>query len=284
MISHILATLGRAKYFSTLDLKSGYWQVELDERDKERSAFSCHKGLFHWNVMPFGLTNAPGVFQELMSIVLQGQGDHALAYLDDVLVFSETREQHLEHLQKVFDSLRQHNLKLKPSKCTFFQKETKYLGFRIGQEGIQPDPDKVTAIQTVAAPKTVRQVRGFIGMCSYYRRFIPNFSSIAEPLINLTRKWAKFKWDDTCQNAFEKLKGCLADMVILAYPDPNKEYNLYTDASDYAIGACLTQKVFDPQEQKEVEKPIHFLSHKLSETQTRWSTIEKEAYSIHYAL
>ena len=284
VIEHTIATLGRAKYFSTLDLKSGYWQVALDEKDKEKTAFTCHYGLFSFNCLPFGLSNGPAVFQELMSIVLQGQERHALAYLDDVLVFSETKEQHLEHLQQVLNALRRHNLKLKPAKCKLFQEETQYLGFRIGQKGVQADPDKISAIWTVPAPKTVRQVRGFIGMCSYYRRFIPDFSSIAEPLINLTRKRTRFKWDDSCEKSFESLKQKLAEKVTLVYPDPNKAYKLYTDASDHAIGACLTQESWDEKEKCAVEKPVHFLSHKLSDTQTRWSTIEKEAYAIHYAL
>ena len=284
VIDDILASLGSAKFFSKLDLKSGYWQVQLHEDDKEKSAFTCHRGLFQFNVMPFGLANAPGVFQELMSIVLQGQEDFALAYLDDILVFSNTVEDHLEHIKQVLGSLRKHNLKLKPAKCEFFKRETQYLGFRISDKGIQPDYDKVMAIKAVVTPTTVRQVRGFIGMCSYYRRFIPGFSSLAEPLIRLTRKYARFLWDDTCQVAFDCLKKALADMVTLAYPDPNKDYKLYTDASDFCIGACLTQQVYDETEMTEVEKPIYFLSHKLSDTQTRWSTIEKEAYAIHYAL
>ena len=149
---------------------------------------------------------------------------------------------------------------------------------------MQPDFDKVNAIESVVTPTTVRQVRSFIGMTSYYRRFIRNFSSIAEPLINLTRKYARFQWDDTCQAAFDSLKMKLAEMVILPYPDPNKDYKLYTDASDQSIGACLSQMVYDRRHKKEVEKPIYFISHKLSDTQTRWSPIEKEAYAIHYAL
>jgi len=284
VIDDILASLGSAKYFSKLDLKSGYWQVELEEEDKEKTAFTCHRGLFQFNVMPFGLANAPGIFQELMSVVLEGQEEYALAYLDDILIFSDTVEDHIKHIQEVLGSLRGHNLKLKPAKCEFFKKETQYLGFRISSKGIQPDYDKVKAIQAVVNPSTVREVRGFIGMCSYYRRFIPDFSSIAEPLINLTRKYARFQWDDTCQVAFVRLKNMLSDMVILAYPDPNKDYRLYTDASNFSIGACLTQRVYVELEDKEIEKPIYFLSHKLSDTQTRWSTIEKEAYAIHYSL
>ena len=284
LIEHILATLRNAKYFSKLDLKSGFHQVELDEDSKQKTAFACHNGLFQWNVMPFGLANAPGIFQELMSIVLQGLECYSLAYLDDVLIFSSSKEEHLAHLQKVFDRLRSHNLKLKPSKCEFFNEETQYLGFRISNKGIQPDPEKVRAIEAVQPPKTVREVRGFLGMCSYYRRFIPEFSSIAESLTNLTRKGVKFVWDDRCQNAFVKLKQGLAKEVILAYPDPSKPYKLYTDASDLAIGASLTQEVYDPELRRTIEKPIHFISHKLSDTQTRWATIEKEAFAIHFAL
>ena len=219
VIDDILASLGSAKYFSKLDLKSGYWQVELHEDDKEKSAITCHRGLFHFNVMPFGLTNAPGVFQELMSIVLRGQEDFALAYLDDMLIFSNSIGDHLKHIDRVLSSLQEHNMKLKPSKCEFFEKETQYLGFKISEDGVQPDFDKVKAIESVVTPTTVRQVRSFIGMTSYYRRFIRNFSDIAEPLINLTRKYARFQWDDTCQAAFDSLKMKLVEMVILVSRD-----------------------------------------------------------------
>ena len=220
VIDDILARLGKAKYFTTLDLKSGYWQVLMDERDREKTAFACHRGLFEFLVMPFGLSGAP---------------------------------------------------------------PTKYLGFTINGEGIQPDPEKVEAIREMAAPSNVREVRGFIGTCSYYRRFIPNFSEIAQPHIELTKKFARFKWTVQCQKAFDYLKDSLTVVPLLVYPDTQKPYVLYTDASDTCIGAVLTQKGEDG-EGKEVEKPIYFLSHKLSDTQCRWSTIEKEAYAIHYSL
>ena len=190
LIDDILALLGKAKYFTSLDLKSGYWQVLMDEADKEKTAFACHCGLFEFNVMPFGLSNAPAIFQELMSIVLQGLGHFATAYLDDILIYSETVDQHLHHLQQVFDRLREHGLKLKLKKCSFLRSETTYLGFIISSEGIKPDPQKVEAIKSLPPPTCVREVRSFIGMGSYYRRFIPNFSEIAEPVIALTRKYA----------------------------------------------------------------------------------------------
>ena len=277
-IDDILSQLGEAKYFTTLDLKSGYWQVRLDEESKKKTAFTCHKGLFQFNVMPFGLSNAPAVFQELMNIVLQGCEEFSTAYLDDILIFSSSIEEHLKHIQTVFDRIREHGLKLKLKKCTFFETETEYLGFIISKEGVKPDSKKVEAIKTLPRPKNVRQVRGFIGMCSYYRRFIPNFSAIAEPLLRLIRKYARFSWDKDCQTAFDFLRDSLTVVPLLAFPDPRLGYVLYTDASDTCIGACLTQTT-DGE-----EKPIYYLSHKLTPTQRRWAVIEKEAFAIHYSL
>ena len=278
LIDDILTLLGSAKYFSTLDQKSGYWQVLLESSSKEKTAFTCHRGLFQFNVMPFGISTAPALFQELANIVLQGCESYATAYLDDIIIFSKTADEHCEHIQDVFNRLRNHGLKLKLKKCKFFQQETDYLGFVINREGVKPDPKKVEAIRNMPAPTTVRQVRGFMGIGSYYRRFLPNFSKIAEPLIYLTRKHARFKWTKECQKAFDFLKDSLTVVPLLSYPDPNKPYKLYTDASDTCIGACLTQT------DDEVEKPIYFLSHKLSQSQVKWSTIEKEAFAIHYAL
>ena len=279
LIDDILALLGNATCFSALDLRSGYWQVQLEDSSKEKTAFTCHKGLFQFNVMPFGLNGAPAVFQELMNIVLQGCEDFAIAYLDDILIFSKTHQEHLKHLQVVFNKLREHGLKLKLKKCAFFQEETEYLGYIISKDGVKPDPKKVEVIRKLPEPKTVKEIRGFIGMCSYYRKLVPNFSKIAEPLIQLTKKYARFKWTEECQKAFDFLKDSLTVVPFLAYPDTNKPYVLYTDASNTCIGACLTQKTDQGE-----EKPIYFLSHKLSPTQTRWSTIEKEGFAIHYAL
>ena len=287
VIDDILALLGKAKYFTSLDLKSGYWQVLMNESDKEKTAFACHRGLFEFNVMPFGLSNAPAVFQELMSVVLQGLGDFAIAYLDDILVFSPTLEDHLQHLDTIFDRLRKHDLKLKLKKCNFLESETNYLGFIIGKDGIKPDPKKVEAIRSLPIPTCVREVRSFIGMSSYYRRFIPNFSEIAEPIIALTKKHAHYKWSAKHDEAFQYLKDSLSVVPLLAYPDTNKPYTLYTDASGTCIGACLTQSCDVAEDiipNVSNEKPIYYLSHKLSKTQCKWSTVEKEAYAIHFAL
>ena len=286
-IDFIIGNLGKAKYFTTLDLKSGFWQVQMDEKSKPKTAFACHKGLFQFNVMPFGLCNAPAVFQELMSVVLQGCEEFATAYIDDILIWSPDAESHRKHIQIVMNRIRQHNLRLKLKKCSFFKSETAYLGFTISDKGVQPDPKKVKVIQALSSPRTVREIRSFIGMAGYYRRFIPKFSHVAEPLIALTKKNARFRWSKECEQSFEILKGHLATLPLLAYPDPNKPYILYTDASDSCIGACLTQPSDDKTEflpNCPNEKPLFFLSHKLSDTQSRWSVIEKEAYAIYFAL
>ena len=275
----MLALLGKAKYFTSLNLKSCYLQVLMDEADKEKTAFACHCGLFEFNVMPFGLSNAPAIFQELMSIVLQGLCHFATAYLDDILIYSETVDQHLHYLQQVFDRLREHGLKLKVKECSFLRSQKTYLGFIINFEGIKPDPQKVEAIKFLQQLTCVQEIRSFIDMGSYYCRFIPNFSEIAEPVIALTRKHAQFKWTDECQSAFEYLKQSLTVVLLLAYPDPNRPYTLYTDTSNSCIGACLTQACEDEENilpNVKNEKPIYYLSHKLSKTQCKWSTINKE--------
>jgi hypothetical protein len=287
VIDDILALLGKSNWFTSLDLRGAYWQILMDDADKEKTAFACFKGLFEFNVLPFGLSGAPGVFSELMSIVLEGL-EFAIAYLDDILIFSETLEEHMRHIQIVMDRLREHHLKLKLKKCSFLQSETSYLGFKIGKDGVKPNPEKVQVIRSLPVPRTVKDVRSFIGAASFYRRFIPNFSEIAEPMIKLTKKYARFVWSDECQTAFEYLKESLSVVPLLAYPDTRKSYVLYTDASDTCIGACLSQPcdelVDEPIPGVRNERPIYFLSHKLSPTQTKWSTIEKEAYAIHFAL
>ena len=279
-IDDILASLEGSKYFTSLDLKSGYWQIAMaDQESIDKTAFTCFLGLYSWNVLPFGLTNAPALFSELMNKVLQGiQHKFAIAYIDDVIIFSKTFEEHLKHIEDVFDRLRKAGLKLKMSKCDFLKQEVKYLGHIVSASGIQPDQSKVEVIRELKPPTTVKGVRSFIGMCSYYRRFIPNFAKIAKPLTELTKKNARFIWTDECQKSFETLRVVLTDAPILAYPDTNKPYKLYTDASNHSIGAALIQ------ETEQGERVIQYLSHQLNKSQLNWPIIEKEAYAIVYAV
>ena len=278
-IDDLLASLGGSQYFTCLDLKSGYWQIAMDEESKEKTAFTCFLGLNQFRVMPFGLNCAPSYFSELMNKVLSGiQHKFTLAYLDDIIIYSKTFDEHIEHIKAVFSRLRAAGLKLKMSKCEFLKREVNYLGHLVSASGIKPDPQKVSAIQNLGAPSTVKDVRSFIGMCSYYRRFIPNFAKIAKPLTELTKKNRRFDWSDQCQTAFETLRTALTTAPILAYPDINKPYILYTDASDYAIGAALVQDTATG------ERVIQYLSHQLNETQQRWPVIEKEGYAIIYSV
>ena len=276
-IDDILARLGNSKYFTSLDLKSGYWQIPMDEKDKEKTAFISHKGQFQFNKMPFGLCNAPSYFCELMEKVV-GDLSFTIAYLDDLIIYSETEQEHIEHIREVFVRLREADLKLKRKKCEFFKKELKYLGHIIDKRGVRPDDDKLESIRSLERPTNVTEVRSFIGMCSFYRKFIQNFSKIAEPLTKLTRKHSSFEWNLECQHAFDELKSKLGSAEILAFPDLTKDYILYTDASDSCIGAVLAQN-FD-----EGERPIQYLSHQLSNTQKRWPIIQKEAFAIVYAI
>ncbi|CAG2257258.1 Transposon Ty3-G Gag-Pol polyprotein,Transposon Ty3-I Gag-Pol polyprotein [Mytilus edulis] len=254
LIDDLLASVGKAKVMTSLDLKSGYYQVKVKESDKEKTAFVCHKGLFEFNVLPFGLASGPSLFSELVTEVLQGLEHFSTAYIDDILIFSETEEEHLGHIQQVFDRLRQHKLKLKLKKCNFLQNETNYLGFIISKDGLKPDPEKVKAIQGMKAPSNVREVRGLIGCLSYYRRFVPSFSKIAEPIVALTRKNKVFNWTTTCQEAFEKLRDELVKVPLLAYPDLNKPYVLYTDASDSCVDHKPLKYILEsPMQNKKIQ-------------------------------
>ena len=279
-IDDILASLGGAKYFSKMDLKSGYWQIQMDDESRPKTAFITHMGLFEFNKMPFGLCNAPSIFQDLMNNVLQGLlFKFALAYLDDIIVYSRSFEEHLEHLDQVFERLLQADLKLKLSKCEFFMQQLQFLGHMVSANGIQPDFDKVKAICNMPPPKCVKDIRAFIGMCGYYRRYIPNFAHVAGPLISLTRKNAVFTWSPACEQAFQTLKTWLTNSPVLIHPDLNKPYRVYTDASDYAVGAILAQLGDDGE-----KHVVHYLSQQLSRTQRKWATIEKEAWAVVTAL
>ena len=279
-IDDIFASLASSKWFTSLDLRSGYHQVALaTESDKDKTTFTCHRGLFRYRAMPFGLSNAPSLFQELMSVVLEGLQDFAIAYLDDIIIFSPDLDSHLAHIEQVFKRLADNNLKMKASKCSFLQSQLNYLGHIVSKDGIMPDPAKVKVVRSIQELHNVTQVRGYLGLCSYYRRFISNFSKIAEPLINLTRKNVEFDFNQACKDSLEQLKEALTHAPVLAYPCPDLPYNLYTDASDSTVGAVLTQKF------EEGERPIHYISHRLSKSQRKgWSVIQKELFGIRYSL
>ena len=243
-ITEILDQLGNAKYFSTLDLASGYHQIPMKEEHKNRTAFSTPHGHYEFNRMPFGLKNAPATFQRLMNTVLTGlQGLQCLVYLDDIVIYGATLKEHNERLTAVFRRLRQNNLKLQPNKCEFLRKEVMYLGHVITEDGIRPVPTKLRAVRDFPVSKKVKDIQSFIGLAGYYRKFIPDFSKIAKPLTILTKKSESFVWGAEQQNAFQMLKEKLTTAPVLNYPDFQREFLVTTDASDYAIGAVLSQGV-----------------------------------------
>ena len=242
-IDDLLDALHGTKWFSTLDLKSGYWQVPIVEQDKEKTAFrTSSRQLFEFNQVPFGLCNAPATFSRLMDRVLAGlHWETCLFYLDDIIVFSSTWEEHLARLREVFERLRHAKLKLGAAKCTFAAKEVSYLGHRVTEEGLLPDPSLLAAIRDLPPPKTATEVRSFLGLAGYYRRYVKGFAAIAAPLHALTRKDALFHCSEDCQAAFDQLKARLTTSPITAFPDFSQEFRLYTDASTAGLGAILAQ-------------------------------------------
>ena len=274
-ITEILDQLGKARYFSTLDLASGFQQIPLREEDKEKTAFSNHLGHFHYNTMPFGLKGAPSTFQRLMNTVLTGlQGIKCFVYLDDIVVHGDSLSTHNYKLKEILERLREHNLKLHPDKCEFLRREVTYLGHIITEDGVKPDPKKVEKVQDFPKPKTTKELKGFLGLAGYYRRFIPQFSSIASPLHALLKKNVPYEWGAKQQEAFERLKEILTTEPILQFPDFSQKFILTTDASNEALGCVLSQGQIGK------DLPIAYASRTLNKAEKSYSTIEKELLSI----
>lgn len=274
-IDDTLDMLSGMQWFTTLDLKSGYWQVELDQKDKEKTAFSTGKGLWQFNVMPFGLCNAPATFERLMEIVLAGLiGEACLVYLDDVIIVGKDFESHNKNLLQVLNKIKAANLRLSPKKCSFFKKEVKYLGHIVSSKGIQTDPDKIKAIEDWPKMQNKKEVRSFLGLCSYYRRFIKNFSDIAKPLNRLTEEKSQFIWNKECEAAFKELKRRLCNTPILGYPDTTNEFIVDTDASNCGIGGVLSQR----KGQQEIV--IAYFSKSLSKPERNYCVTRKELLAV----
>ena len=215
-IDEILSKLGGAKYISTFDLKSCFFNVPLDKKSKEYTSFTTLKGQFAFNRAPFGLRISPSYFVELMQLALDGLDEFCTFYVDDIIVWSNSLEEHLKHINMLFERLRNHKLKLKLKKCQFMKAESNHLGFIVTSSGVKPDPEKVRAIRTLGPPTNVKECRSSVALCSYYRRFVPNFAKISEPIVALTKKYARFKWTEEAQKAFEYMKESLTVIPQLA--------------------------------------------------------------------
>lgn len=275
-IDDTLDALSGNKWFSTLDMRSGYWQCDLEESDREKTAFAIPgSGLWQFKVLCFGLSGAPATFERLVERIFSGlTWKICLVYLDDIIVYSKDFEEHLRNLREVCDRLRQSNLKLHPGKCVLTRSEVTFLGHRVTQDGIRTDEAKISAVRDWPVPKNVKDTRSFIGFCSYYRRFVKDFAIVAKPLHKLTEKGSKFNWSVDCQEAFTKLKELLITAPVLGYPLDKGEFTLDCDASFYGMGAVLSQM------QDGIEKPIAYYSKTFSKCEKNYCVTRKELLAI----
>jgi Retroviral aspartyl protease./Reverse transcriptase (RNA-dependent DNA polymerase)./Integrase core domain. len=278
-IDDILDSLGRAKFFSILDLFSGFHQVSLHPDSRDITSFSTEQGSYRFKTLPFGLNLAPNSFARMMSIAFSGLNPTtSFLYLDDIIVIGASEDHHLKNLTSVFDTLRKHNLKLNPNKCRFFRKEVTFLGHKCTDKGILPDNSKFSVINQYPRPTDKDAVKRFIAFCNYYRRFIKNFANIAYPLNVLTRKRTDFIWSDECEQAFKTLKNSLIKPPILQYPDFDKQFIVTVDAAKHGSGAILSQ-VTDNN-----DLPVAFASMAFTKGELNKSVIEKELTAIHWAI
>ena len=275
LISELLDSLNGAQFFSSMDLASGYWQIKMHPNSIEKTTLVSKYGSFAFNVMPFGLVGAPATFQSLMDRIFGDlQWKNLCVYFDDIFVFSKTFKEHIQHLREVFTRLRRYQLQAKLSKCQFLRKELIFLGYQVTREGIAADPARVKHVQEWGTPKRAKDVRAFVGLCSYYRRFVPHFASIAEPLHRLMGKNAEFKWSAEADAAFKRLKEKLTSAPVLAAPDWTQPFILHTDASKFGLGAVLAQSINGE------ERVIAYASKSLNKAQQNYTTSDRECLAI----
>lgn len=267
--------LVKGRYFTKIDLRAGYWQVRIAKGDESKTTVVTRYGSFEFLVMPFCLTNAPATFCNLMNDVLYEYLDKfVVVYLDDIVVFSQTLEEHVQHLRLVFTKLREHELYVKKEKCEFCTEEIVFLGHVLGRGEIRMDPRKVEAVLGWTAPSKVPELRSFLGLANYYRRFIKGYSKLVAPLTDLLRKDCPWTWGAEQEEAFQRVKEALASEPVLRLPDFSAPFEVHTDASDRAIGGVLVQG----------KHPVAYESRKLKECEQRYTTHEKEMTAVVHCL
>ncbi|GBG64203.1 hypothetical protein CBR_g40903 [Chara braunii] len=278
-IDDLLDRVQGCKYYTKIDLKSGYHQIAIKLEDQHKTTFQTRYGLYEFVVMPFGLCNAPGTFQHAMNRIFHDHLDKfVVVYLDDILIFSKSAEEHAQHVETVLSLLRQHKYKINLQKCEFGRAKILYLGHEVSAEGIRREDAKVASIRDWPRPQTVTEVRSFLGMCGYYRNFVKNYSTIASPLTDLTRLDTPWDWSDECEDAFKRLKHALMNHEVLMVPDPQKSFIVTTYASQCDIGAVLAQ-----QDGKKL-RPIEYMSKKMPSKKLAKSTYERELYALYKTL
>lgn len=278
-ISEIFQNLSGKSLFSTIDLNSGYFQVNLHEKDRAKTAFTTEQGRYEFLKCPFGLRNAPNIFARLMQAAMSDLlGSHCLLYMDDIIIYGQTLQDHLQKLDSVLARLGEVGLTIKLKKCNFLQEKIKYLGNEVSKDGISIHSDHFLPIKACKAPNNRKEVQKFLGLVSYFRNFIPNFAQICEPITRLLKKEAKFNWGEEAQEAFARIKLEILSAGRLIYPDFSKPFIIQSDASGKNIGAGLYQSRDD------VVYPIYFVSRCLSKTEMNYSTTKRELLAIHFAL
>lgn len=279
LIDEILAQFNGTKYYTIFDGVEGYHQFRLDPDSIGKSAITTPFGNFAPTVVTFGLKNAPSFFQRQMATILKGHEAYCMVYLDDIIIFSATFEEHLIHIKQVLAALRKVNFKIKRSKCRWAQSEVHFLGHKVTRDGLAPNPETVKRIVESGVPKNLKQLRGFLGLSGYYRKFIKGYSDIARPLHDLTKNDVKFEFGAKQVEAFEKLKAAIVSPPVLAYPNLEKPFILETDASGIGIGAVLSQVGEDGK-----EHPVAFFSKSLNSAQQNYATVDREALAIYAAI
>ncbi|GAN11692.1 endonuclease and reverse transcriptase activity [Mucor ambiguus] len=275
LIPDLLEKLRGYKYFTSMDLKSGFWQLPLNSEDgsSKRTAFQANGSLYEFTSLPYGISTGPSSFARLMSIVLKGL-PRTCNFCDDILIHSRTYEEHVEDVQRVLERLNEYNLKITSKKCQWFQAEVKFLGFLVNGEGIRSNPDKVAVVKDWKTPQNKKALSRFLGFANFYHKFINNLSGKARPLYQLIKGEQPFIWGQKAQAAFRDIKQALMTLPSLVYPNPNWPYDLHCDGSNTGIGACLVQN----------SRPIAFASKTLSSAEQNYSTTEKECLAIVWAL
>uniref|UniRef100_A0A1J3GIM6 RNA-directed DNA polymerase n=1 Tax=Noccaea caerulescens TaxID=107243 RepID=A0A1J3GIM6_NOCCA len=274
-IDELLDQLQGASWFSKIDLASGYHQISIAEEDVRKTAFRTRYGHYEFVVMPFGLTNAPAAFMKLMNNVFREYLDKCvIVFIDDILIYSKSKEEHDWHLRVVLNKLREQKLYAKLSKCNFWQREIGFLGHVVSEGGVAVDPEKITAISDWPTPKNATEIRSFLGLASYYRKFVKGFASISKPLTRLTGKDVKFEWSESCTKSFEKLKKHLTQAPVLVLPRVGVSYVVFTDASGSGLGCVLTQE----------ERVIAYASRQLRKHETNYPTHDLELAAVVFAL
>ncbi|GET61787.1 retroviral-like aspartic protease 1 [Rhizophagus irregularis DAOM 181602=DAOM 197198] len=279
-IDDLLEKFRVAKWFTTIDLASGYWQIEMKEEDKEKTAFICSQGLYEFNVMPFGLKNALAIFQRTMNKIFKEYLDKFMnVYIDDIIIYSKNWNEHLQHIKIVLEELRKANMMLKLKKCEWAKKNVEYLGHIVGTDGLKPDDKKIEKIKNLKPPKNIKQIREINGLCSYYRKFVKGYSKIVKPIMELTRKNVPFVWTDKQQKALEELKKKLINYPILQHPNFEKEFILITDASGEGLGAILEQL-----DENNREIVISYASRSLVNAEKRYPITELECLAVFWGI